>query len=152
MFIQGYGIGFPKDPRVEAHLDPNTRSSVNVCAQLNPSGSFKLPLLGGKLTEMIYLWTRRHDGRQELRYSPPLHFLAPHTQYCIFENFWVKKNFFCSFWTLLNWTRILNINTIKWKTYFFRYTLHNILNFWKFLGQKNFFWVILVFNELSSNF
>ena len=63
MFIQGYGIGFTKDPRVEAHPDPNTQSSVSLETQLTPSGSFNLPLLGGKLTEMTYLVARRHDGR-----------------------------------------------------------------------------------------
>ena len=71
MFIQGYGIGFHRDPRVASHPDPNTRSSVSLETQLNPSGSFKLPLLGGKLTEMTYLVAVKHNGRQELRYSPP---------------------------------------------------------------------------------
>ena len=84
MFIQGYGIGFIRDTRVEGHQDPNTRSSVSLSAQLNPSGSFNLPHQGGKLTEMINLLARKHNGRQELRYSPRVHFSVPHTQYCIF--------------------------------------------------------------------
>ena len=84
MFVQEYGIGFHRDPRVAEHPDPNTQSSVTMWTQLTPSESFKLPHLGGKLTEMTYLEAEKNNGRQELRYSPPLHFSVPHTQYCIF--------------------------------------------------------------------
>ena len=63
MFIQGYGIGFHRDTRVAEHPDPNTQSSVTMRAQLNPSGSFNLPLLGGKMTEMINLLERKQVGR-----------------------------------------------------------------------------------------
>ena len=63
MFIQGYGIGFTRDPRVEAHPDPSTRSSVSFWTQHTLIESFKLPHQGGKLTEMINLLARRHDGR-----------------------------------------------------------------------------------------
>ena len=146
MFIQGYGIGFTRDTRVEGHPDPNTRSSVNVTTQLNPSGSFNLPHQGGKLTEMTYLTPVKHNGRQELRYSPPLHFSVPHTQYCIFWNFLGQKIFFGHFWTLLNWTQILNINTKKWKKYFLGTPYPIFYIFSKILGQKIFFesfWTLL---------
>ena len=97
MFVQEYGIGFHRDPLVVEHPDPNPRSSVSLQAQLNPSESFKLPHQGGKLTEMTYLTPVKHNGRQELRYSPPLHFSVPHTQYCIFWKFLGQKIFLSHF-------------------------------------------------------
>ena len=56
-----------------------------------------------------------------------------------FENFWVKKIFLVIFelyWTELEFWILTPKNE---KKYFFRYPLPNILNFWKFLGQKIFF-------------
>jgi len=67
---------------------------------------------------MTYLTSVKHNGRQELRYSPRVHFSLPLTQYCIFWKFLGQKIFFESFWFLLNWARILNINTQKWKKNF----------------------------------
>ena len=151
MFIQGYGIGFTRDPRVASHPDPNTRSSVTFRPLHTHIESFNLPHLGGKLTEMTYLWTRRHMDARNWDTALLCIFQYHIHNIAFFENFWVK-NFFGHFWTLLNWTRILNINTKKWKKNFFRYPLPNILNFFENFGSKNFFWVILVFNELSSNF
>ena len=104
MFVQGYGIGFPRDTRVASHQNPNTQSSVSLWALPVPKESFKLPHLGGKLTEMTYLWTVKHNGRQELRYSPPLHFSVSHTQYCIFWKFLGQKFFLSHF--ELYWTEL----------------------------------------------
>ena len=139
MFIQGYGIGFIRDPRVAGHSDPNTRSSVNVCAQLDPSGSFNIPHIGGKLTEMTYLSTRRHDRRYELSYSPPLYFSIPHTQYCIFWKFLGQKIFFVHFELYCTELEFWILTPKNEKKYFFRYPLPNILNFLKIFGSKNFF-------------
>jgi hypothetical protein len=147
MFVQGYGIGFLRDPRVALHPDPNTWSSVTISPLHTPIQSFKLPHQGGKLTELTYLVSLKHNGRQELRYSPPLDFSVPYTQYWIFWNFLGQKIFFGHFWTLLHWTRILNINTKKWKNIFLDTPYLIYIKFFQNFGsQKIFFesfWTLL---------
>ena len=98
MFIQGYGIGFSRDPRVEAHPDPNTQSSVSLGAQLNPSGSFNLPHQGGGQTDGNDL---SHSGETRwtlgIEIQPSSAFFSITYTILHFLKIFGLKNFFWSF-------------------------------------------------------
>ena len=82
---------------------------------------------------MIYLTPVKHNGRQELRYSPPLHFSVPHTQYCIFWKFLGQKIFFGHFAIYCTELEFWILTQKNEKKYFFNVSLIRYCNFfWKF--------------------